>query len=226
MNMLLSDIRFSIREATISGHILNPDWLNNYGKDENPGLFWSVQVQTEEQLLGGEFFVAPRISWDEVSFPLLSRWSDIEGKTVYCDAADLRSPHPYSYFETHEVIPSSTLKIGKRVGNKFRIHWEGTCDPMLEEPYDKGVPFIIQTKATFNEISVQASLSDTDTTTQERLSKYLDSDDLIQHPMKEIVRDDLAQNHNGMIDSLSRWILRSPVTRRTVQRYSIFEPRI
>lgn len=226
MTMLLRDIRFPLREAIISGYILNPDWLNNYGKDEQPGLYWSVRVQTEEQFIGGEFFAAPRISWDEISFPLLSRWLDIEGKTVHCDAADPRVPHPCSYFDTHEIIPSSTLKIGERAGHKFRIHWEGTCDPLLEAPYDKDVPFIIQTEATFKEISVQAGRSDTDATTLERLSKYLNPADFIQHPIKEIVRNDPVQNRYGMIGSLRDWIFRSPATRRSVQRYSIFEPRI
>lgn len=49
--MILRDVHFPIREATIAGYMLDPDWLNKYGKDESPGLEWEVNVQTEEQVL-------------------------------------------------------------------------------------------------------------------------------------------------------------------------------
>jgi hypothetical protein len=232
MYMILGDIHFPVREATISGYMLNPDWLNKYGKDENPGLEWEVVVHTEEQAIyeetDEETLAAPRMSWAEFSFPTMRRWLDLEGKTVQSDPADQdpRALVAISYFETHEVMPSSTLKFVKRAGNKFQIHWEGTCDPMLGEPYDKDVPFLIQTEATFKEISVQASQSDTDATTLERLSKYLDPADFIQHPMKEIVRNDPVENRFGIIDPFLRWLFRCPSTRRSVQRYSVFEPRL
>lgn len=232
MYMILRDIHFPIREATISGYMLNPDWLNKYGKNENPGLEWEVVVQTEEQTLyeetDEEIFVDPRISWAEFSFPTMRRWFDLEGKTVHSDATN-RDPSAqvaFSYFWTHEAILNSTLKFVKRAGNKFVIHWEGTCDPLLGEPYHKDVPFLIQTEAAFKEITVQASQSDTDATTLERLSKYLDPADFIQHPMKEIVRDDPVENRFGIIDPLLRWVFRCPDTKRWVQRYSIFEPRV
>jgi len=227
MTMILRDVRFPIREATISGHILNPDWLNKYGEGKSLRLEWDVVVQTEEQLIDEELFADPRISWAEFSFPI-RRWSELEGQTIQFDAARdaLTAPHAFSYFETHELIPVSTLKFVKRAGNKFLIHWEGTCDPMFEEPYHKNVPFLIQTEAVFKEISVQAGESDTDATTLERLSKYLDPADFIQHPMKEIVRNDPVENRFGIFDPLLRWVFRSPATRRSVQRYSVFEPRI
>src|SRR5688572_679060 len=116
MNMILRDIHFPIREATISSYILDPDWLNKYGKNENPGLCWEVVVQTEEQPIGEEITAAPRISWGEFSFPL-RRWLELEGQTIHSDAAN-QDPgaHAFSYFWTHEVIPYSTLKFVKSVG--------------------------------------------------------------------------------------------------------------
>src|SRR5687767_6337015 len=119
MNMILRDIHFPVREATISGYMLNPDWLNKYGKNENPGLCWEVVVQTEEQTLfektDKECFADPRISWGEFSFPIMRSWLELEGKTVHFDAAnsDPSAPHPFSYFWTHELIPFSTLKFVK-----------------------------------------------------------------------------------------------------------------
>jgi hypothetical protein len=167
------------------------------------------------------------MSWGEFSFPTMHRWLELEGKTIHFDASndDLSAPHPFSYFWTHELIPSSTLKFGKRIGNKFVIHWEGTCNPFLGEPYNEDVPFLIQTEATFKEISVSGSQSDTDATMFERLSKYLDPADFIQQPMKETVWDDPVENRFGIIDPLLRWVFGCPSTVRTIQRYSIFEPR-
>jgi hypothetical protein len=64
MNMILRDIHFPIREATISGYILDPDWLNKYAKNENLRLEWEVVVQTEEQTIDEgtdeEFFAASK----------------------------------------------------------------------------------------------------------------------------------------------------------------------
>jgi hypothetical protein len=232
MNMILRDIQIPVREATISGYMLDPDWLNKYGKDENPGLEWEVVVQTEEKAIcegtDDETIVDPRMSWGELSFPTMRRWLDLEGKTIHSDATN-RDPSAqvaYSYFWTHEAILNSTLKFVKRAGNKFVIHWEGTCNPMLGEPYDKDVPFLIQTEAIFKEISIQASQSDTDATTLERLSKYLDPADFIQHPMKETVRVDPVENRFGIIDPLLRWVFGCPSTRRVVFRSSVFEPRV
>jgi hypothetical protein len=231
MNMILRDIHFPVREATITGYMIEPEWLNKYEKDKTPRLEWEVVVQTEEKPIleesDDEFFAAPRMSWAEFRFPEMRRWLDLEGKAVHFDAAhrDLGVPPAFSYFWTHELIPYSTLKFVKRVGNKFLIHWEGTCNPMYEEPYYKDVPFLIQTEAVFKEISIQASRSDTDATTLERLSKYLDPADFIQHPMKETVRNVPVENRFGMLDPLLRWIFHYPSTRTHISRYSIFEPR-
>lgn len=178
--------------------------------------------QTEEQLLGEDFSAAPRISCGEFSLPI-RRWSELDGKIVYSDETilDRGAPNALSYFWTHESIPHSTLKFLKRTGNKFVIHWEGVCNPMFGEQYNENVPFIIQTEAAFKEITLSATQSDTDSTTLERLSKYLDTADLIQHPMKEIVRNVPVENRFGLIDPLLRWIFRRPDTRRSLQRYSI-----
>jgi hypothetical protein len=230
--MILRDIHFPIREATVSGYMLDPDWLKKYGKDEKPGLEWEVVVETEEQVIGedtdDETFVSPRISWAEFSFPAMRRWFELEGKSVHFDAADSNAsaPRPFSYFGTHEAISGSTLKFVERTENKFAIHWAGTCNPLLPEPYNTDVPFLIQTEAVFKEITVQASRSDTDATTRERLSKYLDPADFIQHPMKEVVHNMPVGNRFGIFDPLLRWVFRSnPGTGRWIRRYSIFEPR-
>jgi hypothetical protein len=173
-------------------------------------------------------FFAPRMSWGEFNFPTMRRWFDLEGKTVHSDETDSKpgTPHAFSYFDTHEAMPKSTLKFVKRAGNKFVIHWEGTCNPLQEEPYYQDVPFLIETEAIFKEISIQAGKNDTDATTLERLSKYLDPADFIQHPMKEIVRNDPVENRFGIIDPLMRWVFGRPDTIRSVQRYSTFEPRV
>jgi hypothetical protein len=228
--MILRDIHIPVREATISGYMLNPDWLNRYGKNENAGLCWEVVVQTEEKSINedtDELFFDPRLSWGEFSFPTMRRWLELEGKTLHFDAADgdLGAPHPFSYFGTHELIPYSTLNFVKRTGNKFQIHWEGTCHPLLDEPYNKNVPFRIQTEAVFKEITVQASRSDTDATTRERLSKYVDPADFIQHPMTETAREVPVENRFGIIDPLLRRIFGLPETTQWIQRYSVFEPR-
>ncbi|HEX8287618.1 MAG TPA: hypothetical protein VF556_06480 [Pyrinomonadaceae bacterium] len=226
MSMILRDIHFPVREATISGYILNPDWLGKYGENENPGLCWEVEVHTEEQSVGESFLDNAQMSCGEFSLPI-RRWTELEGKTVVSDKnnKDIGAPNALSHFWTHELIPYSTLKFGERAENKFVVHWEGVCHPMLDEPYDTNVPFLIQTEAVFKEISVSASQSDTDATTLERLSKYLDTADLIQRPMKEIVRNDPVENRFGMIDPFVRRLFGFPSTRRSVQRYSIFEPR-
>jgi hypothetical protein len=193
-------------------------------------LEWEVVVQTEEQNVyaetDDEFFAAPRMSWAEFSFPTMRRWMGLEGKAVHFDAAH-RTPSmtpAFSYFWTHESIPYSTLKFVKRAGNKFLIHWEGTCNPMHEEPYYKDVPFLIQTEAVFKEINIQASPSDTDAAALERLSKYLDPADLIQHPIKETVRNIPVENRFGIFDPLLRWVFHCPSTRPYITRSSIFEP--
>ena len=232
MNMILGDIQFPIREATISGYMIKLDGLNKYGKNDDPGLCWEVVVQTEEQILfegtDYETFTAPRISWGEFSFPAMRRWSDLEGKTLNSDMVRRTRDVPagaFSYFWTHEAIPNSTLKFVKRAGNKFVIHWEGICDPLMEEPYHKNVPFLIQTEAVFKQIGISASQSDTDATTLERLSKYLDPADFIQQPIKETVRDFPVENRFGIIDPLLRWVFGGSDKKRVVFRDSIFEPR-
>jgi hypothetical protein len=143
-----------------------------------------------------EYFAAPRISWGEFSFPSMHRWYDLEGKILSSDMVGRTPSVPagaYSYFSEHEAIPISTLKFVKRSGNKFVIHWEG----ILGEPYQKDVPFLIQTEAVFKGIGIMANQSDTDATTPERLSKYIDPADFIQHPMKETIRDFPVENRFG-----------------------------
>lgn len=228
MSMILRDINFPVREATINGYLINLDWLNKYGKNENPGLCWEVVVDAEElPELADVFPQAPRISWGEFSFPTMRRWSDLEGKIVCCDAdRDPHSPVAVSYFWTHETVSHSTLKFVKRTNNKFEIYWEGKCNPHLGEPYHTDVPFLIETEAVFEQISLGASQSDTDATTLERLSKYLDPGDFIQHPIKETIREDPVENRFGVLDLALRWLFRCPDTVRTVQRYSVFKPRV
>ncbi len=233
MNMILRDISFPIREATISGYMLNPDSLKKYGKNESPGLEWEVIVQTEEQAIfegaEEETIASPRISWGEFSFPDIRRWMDLEGKVVNSEMVNRTLNVPagaYSYFWTHESILNSTLKFVKRDGNKFVIHWEGTCNPLLSEPYNKDVPFLIQTEAVFKEITVQASQSDTDATTRERLSKYIDPADFIQHPMKETVYNIPVENRFGIFDPWLRRLFHYPDTRQWVQRCSRFESHV
>lgn len=230
MNMILRDIRFPIRQATISGYMLP----NKYGKDEYAGLYWEVVVQTEEQRIIFEEddhyeVTAPRISWGEFSFPTMRRWSDLEQKTLNSDIVGRTPDVPagaLSYFWTHECIPNSTLQFVKRTGNKFVIHWAGICEPQMREPYHKEVPFLIQTEAVFDKISIPASPSDTDATTLERLSKYLDTADLIQHPIKETVRDFPVKNRFGIFSPLLRWVSGRSDTERVVFRDSIFQPRL
>ena len=232
MSMILGDIQFPIREATISGYMIKLDGLNKYGKNEDPGLCWEVIVQTEGQILfegtDDEYFTAPRISWGEFSFPAMRRWFDLEGKVLSSDMVGRTPSVPAgacSYFDTHDAVSNSTLKFVKRSGNKFVIHWEGICDSLMGESYDKGVPFLIQTEAVFKQIGISANQSDTDATTRERLSKYLDPADFIQHPIKETVRDFPVENRFGIIDPLLRWVFGGSDTERVVFRDSIFEPR-
>jgi hypothetical protein len=221
--MILRDINFPVRTATITGYILHPEYV----KDENPRLEWEVSVQTEERMIDEEYFASPRISWGEFGFEM-RRWSELEGKTIHFDAArdDLTVPHAFSYFDTHELIPYSTLKFGKREGNKFVIDWEGTCDPRLGEPYQTNVPFRIRTEAVFKKVSVMANHSDTDATTLERLSKYLDPADFIQHPLEEPAPDIPVEKRFGIFDPLLRWAFRRPAHSRLKYRYSIFKPRV
>jgi hypothetical protein len=224
MKMILRDIHFPIREATISGSLFHPDYIRS-AKYLNPGLDWEIIVQTEEQPIDEDFFADPRMSCGEFSLPL-RRWLDLEGQTVHSAAGNQPgAPVAFSYFGTHEAIPSSTLKFVKRMGNKFLIHWEGTCEPMFEEPYKKNVPFLIQTEATFKEISVQAIPRDTDATTLERLSKYIDPADFIQHPLEKSDYDDSVENRYGIFEPLLHWFF---PRRRTGSRYrySRFEPRV
>lgn len=228
MSMILRDIRFPVREATLYGHVADR-------KGIPPGLSWSVEVQTEEQILkipaveesiDDEIFAAPRMSCEFEGF-LMRRWLELEGKTVHSDtAAALPFPAAFSYFEEHERIPDSTLKFVKRSGNKFQIYWAGTCHPRLGEPYETDVPFLIQTEATFKEMSVHVNRKDTDATTLERLSQYLDPADFIQYPMKETVHQIPVENRFGIIDPLLRLVFRGPKTKPYVSRRSLFEPRV
>jgi hypothetical protein len=233
MNMMLGDIRFSISEATIVGYMLDPDWLSKYGQNESAALQWEVIVQTEEQLLfeetDDEIYADPRISWGEFSFPDMRRWTDLEGKSVGSEAGRRDANVPAvasSYFWTHEAIPTSTLQFSKRTGSKFEIRWEGFCNPLWQEPYHKDVPFSIEAEAVFQKITVAAGKSDTDQTARERLAKYVDPSDLVQHPIKELVREDPVENRFGVFDPLLRRIFGLPATRRSVQRSSLFEPRL
>lgn len=49
MSMILRDIRFPVREATITGYMIDPDWLKKYGKNENHALAWEVVVEMKEK---------------------------------------------------------------------------------------------------------------------------------------------------------------------------------
>jgi hypothetical protein len=233
MNMILGDIRLPIREATISGYMLDPDWLREYGGNERPRLEWEVVVQTEERAIheetDDETILDPRMSWGEFSFPAMRRWLDLEGKIISYDATGDGARgvvRAFSYFATHEAMAESTLHFGERAGNKFVIRWQGTCDPLLEEPYHKNVPFLIQTEAVLQEITVHAAPSDTDATTLERLSKHIDPADLIQRPMKEVVHNVPVKKRFGIFDPLLGRIFRRPGAGRSIHRYSVFEPRV
>jgi hypothetical protein len=227
MSMILGDLRFSVLEATIYGHVADR-------KGIPPGLSWSIEVQTEtrpvkvqmedEDPIEEEICAELRLSCEFESYAM-RRWSELEGKTVHSDMADnSQFPAAFSYFETHERIPYSTLRFVKRTGNKFQIHWEGKCNPMFGKPYDRDVPFLIQTEAAFKEISVQVNRRDTDAMVLARLSEYLDPSDFIQHPIKETVRDMPVEYIDSTFEKGLRWLFNCP--KRVSTRSSIFEPRI
>lgn len=227
MSMIIGDIRFSLRDATIYGHLAD-------SKGVPPGLSWYLEVQTEKQTvkvrmededpIEEEISAELRLSCEFESDPM-RRWLELESKTVHSNMAEGRQfPSGFSYFETHEYIPYSTLKFVKRMGNKFRIHWEGKCNPVFGEPYNTDVPFLIQTEANFIEISVHVNRRDTDATVLARLSEYLDPSDFIQHPIKETVYDMPLEYIDSIFEKGLRWLFNCP--KRVTTRSSIFEPRI
>lgn len=231
MSMILKDIRFRVREATIYGFVAD-------SRGEPPGLSWFVEVLTEERVLksgaaddpdAGEIYADPRMSCEFKIFPMRS-WAELEGKTVDSDDAErigsIRLPSAISYFETHESMPSSLLKFVKRAGNKFQIHWEGRCHPLLGEPYQRDVPFLIEAEAVFKELGVHVGPRDTDETALARLSRHLDPAGFIQRPIKETSRRIPVENRFGLFDSLLRRIFPGSGTRRHISRQSIFEPRV
>jgi hypothetical protein len=86
MTMILRELSFPVREATIFGYLLNPDWLDKYGRDEYQGLAWEVIVQTEELMIDEEYYAEPRLTCGEFSLPI-RRWPELEGQIVRSGAA-------------------------------------------------------------------------------------------------------------------------------------------
>jgi hypothetical protein len=227
MSIIIGDICFSLRDAAIYGNLAD-------SKGVPPGLSWYLEVQTEtqpvkvsmedEDPIEEEMSADLRLSCEFESDPM-RRWLELEGKTVHSNMAEGQQfPAAFSYFETHEYIPYSTLKFVKRTGNKFQIHWEGKCNPVFGEPYNSDVPFLIQTEATFKEISVHVNPRDTEATVLARLSEYLDPSDFIQHPIKEMIVDIPFEYIDSIFEKGLRRLFNCPKCVTT--RSSIFEPRI
>lgn len=174
MYLNLRNIQFPVTRASFSGY------------ENEKGLRWAIEIETEEGTLG-DYLVSPYFHADGLDFQV-HRWMEIEGTSVSFDApySDWVGHRAFSYFGTHDPIPSSILNFRKRQGTNFVVHWEGICDPFWDEPFKTNVPFVIDAEIPFTQIQSANHCGDTDDMIAQRLSQYLNLDDFIQHPIKEV----------------------------------------
>ncbi|MFL6228129.1 MAG: hypothetical protein ACJ741_05060 [Pyrinomonadaceae bacterium] len=183
MVLILKDKTFAIKSARLSATILDPYWLRRYHPAGDPRLFWSLEVEAEQET-GGEMW-EPRASSDNLHFPV-RRWVDVVGQV-----AEWSEPHDEEWGELngvfyvfgHENISRARLNFPERNGAAFRFEWEGVCDVLWDEDYGRDVPFSASGWAEFTGVTVLGSESDTDETLRGRLAGYLDPRDFVQGPL-------------------------------------------
>jgi hypothetical protein len=183
MIFILKDKTFAINSARLSATILDPYWLHTYHPSGDTRLFWSLEVEAEQE--DGDEMWEPRASCENLHFPI-RRWVDVAGQTAewsepYDEEAGEHNGNVYVV--EHGSIARARLHFPERNGATFRFEWEGSCDVLWDEDYGHDVPFSASGWAEFTGVTVQGSESDTDETLRGRLAAYLDPRDFVQGPL-------------------------------------------
>jgi hypothetical protein len=197
MGFILNDKPFAIESAELFATIPNPYWLRKYHPEDDPRIFWSLEVWVEGDL-GIED--KARATAEEMRFPI-RRWKDVAGQTVeWARLSDKNASGPYGnfYLGVHDVIRRARLRFTERDATAFRFEWEGVCDVYLDDDYRRDVPFSAEGWARFTGVTVQGSGADTDESVRGRLAQYLDPSEFVQG---ELVRRTYRQSFFKRITS-------------------------
>ena len=179
MEFLLNKKSFPIASAELFATIQNPHWLRKYHPEDDPSIFWSLEVWVKGDLGIEE---EARATAEEMRFPI-KRWEEIAGQTVAWEhRSDRRAVGPYGnfYLGVHDAIRRARLRFTERDGTAFRFEWEGVCDVYLDDDYRRDVPFSAEGLARFTGVTVYGNGKDTDETVRERFAQYLDPRDFVQ----------------------------------------------
>lgn len=180
MGFILKDRPFALKSAEPSAAIPDAYWLRKYHPAGDLRLFWSLEVWAEGELDG--VACSPRAPVEEMRFPV-RRWADVVGQTVewegpYDEKAGV--PSGSSYLDEHGRIGRARLRFTERDGAAFRFEWEGACDVLRGEEYDRDVPFPAAVWARLTGGTVYGSGADPGESVRGRLALYLDPRDFVQ----------------------------------------------
>ena len=162
---------------------MNPKWLRKYHPEDDPGIFWSLEVWVEGDLGIEE---EARASAEEMRFPI-RRWEDIAGQTVEWSRPSEKKfgggPYGAFYLGVHDVIGRARLRFTERDDTAFGFEWEGVCNVYLDDDYRHDVPFSAEGLAQFTGVTVHGNGSDTEESVRDRFAQYLDPRDFVQGPL-------------------------------------------
>jgi hypothetical protein len=184
-HLFLRDRDFEIESATIEASVGDPHWCDTYNRGRAKDLFWSIDVLARPRAFDGETW-APRVYFECLELPVKS-WKDLAGmRKEWNDGYDDRTGEPNGcvYVFEHEEISRGSLIVGARRDARFELRWEGICNVHWDDEFGEGVPFRIETDATFAGISVAGSEKDTDASVLARLMTFIDVADLRQSPLE------------------------------------------
>ncbi|HEV2708506.1 MAG TPA: hypothetical protein VGV59_21510 [Pyrinomonadaceae bacterium] len=186
MQLILKNKTFALKSATLSATVPDPYWLRKYHPKGDARLFWSLDVEAAPE--SGDDGWEPRASHENLHFPIW-RWMEVSGQVVeWSEPHDEESGELNGWFYVfeHEEIPRARLRFMERSGVAFRFEWEGVCNILWDEDYDRDVPFSASGWAKFTGVTVLGSESDTDETLRGRLAAYLDPRDFVQGPLQRV----------------------------------------
>jgi hypothetical protein len=183
MQITLKDRQFVIDRAELSAAISDPYWSEKYNPTGDRRLTWFLEIAGTP--VPGNDMWEVLVYKNNLHFPI-RHWKDVARQVVeWTEVVDdeFGEPNGNVYMLEHEGISHARLRFGERDGIRFRVEWEGTCDVLWSEEYDRDLPFSLTGWATFTGVMVNGSERDDEQSLHQRLAAYLELSDFKPGPL-------------------------------------------
>ena len=178
--LTLDTLQFELKQSSLSGQV--------YPSASGPNGFdfvWALNFEFKRMMYRDQPW-APRLYYDELRLPIRSVRELANSVWEWDEAFDEETGEPNGcmYVCEHDCIYVATLKFGSRHENRFDVEWAGECGAHWIDHHRDDVPFSFAGSVELDTVTVQGSVTDSESILRTRLAEFLDPDDFSLLPLE------------------------------------------